>query len=108
MSAFTAMAAREELIRAALRVVAAAYADDQVWAGANAEHADELLALAARDLVRTIDADPEGERPVGWGEVPSAAVVSTCCDGTGMDDMTPLPCQNPQCPVLATTQKAQI
>lgn len=81
MSTFTAALAREELIRAALRVVAAAYADDQMWAAANAEHADELLALAARDLTRTIDGLPEGERPIGWGEVPSAAVVSTCCDG---------------------------
>lgn len=40
-------------------------------AGAAQEHADELVALAARDLVRAVEALPEGERPIGWAEVSS-------------------------------------
>jgi hypothetical protein len=35
---------------------------------AAAEHADEQLALAARDLVRAVERLPEGKRPVGWDE----------------------------------------
>ncbi|MEV6638444.1 hypothetical protein AB0M54_47815 [Actinoplanes sp. NPDC051470] len=35
---------------------------------AHVEYSDELLALAARDLVRSIDALPPSERPIGWDD----------------------------------------
>lgn len=59
---------------AALRAVAAHHyaADNDPHADAYAEYAGERLALAARDLVRAVDALPEGKRPVGWDmEVPA-------------------------------------
>lgn len=35
-------------------------------ADASAEHADERVALAARELVRAVDALPKSDRPIGW------------------------------------------
>lgn len=46
---------------------------DNPWAAAGQEHADEQVALAARDLVRAVDALPEDERPVGWDTAAVAA-----------------------------------
>lgn len=80
MSAATVLAAHDQLIRAAIQVIAAKYAEEGPWADASSAFADELLAYAARDLTRAIDARPEADRPSGWGEVPSAAVVSICND----------------------------
>lgn len=60
--------ARDELIRAALRVIAADhYADDAApHADAESEYAGERLALAARALVQAADALPADQQPVGW------------------------------------------
>lgn len=56
------------LEKAALRSIAAdRYAvEEDPHSGAESEYADELLALAARDLVRAVEALPEGQRPIGW------------------------------------------
>ena len=40
--------------------------DSDPHADASAEHADEGLALAARELVLAVDALPPNERPIGW------------------------------------------
>jgi hypothetical protein len=94
-----ATAAKERLIRAALRVLAAEHQPDEYpWADAEAEHADEVLALAARDLARATDNLPEGERPIGW-DAPKPVVTSDCCVGTGFADYAAVPCPNPKCPV---------
>lgn len=47
--------ARRRFVAAAIRCVAAGYADEHAWADADSEHADELLCIAARDLAeRTV------------------------------------------------------
>lgn len=60
----------DALIRASLRVIAADhYANDaDPHADAESEYAGELLALAARNLVRAVDALPEDQQPIGWAE----------------------------------------
>jgi len=52
----------------ALRAIAAdRYArDEDPHADAESEDADEQLALAARDLVRAVEALPADARPIGW------------------------------------------
>jgi hypothetical protein len=66
MSAAAVIAARENLIRQVLRLLSGereephAHYDDEI------DHAEELIALAARDLAEVTDALPEGKRPVGW------------------------------------------
>lgn len=79
-------AAHNAVVRAALRCVAAEfYADDaNPHADAEAEHAGELLALAARELVRAVDALPESEQPIGWQEQPEMRLAPT-------DDAADLP-----------------
>lgn len=59
--------ARSRVIRAALRVLESdleevphAHSDDE------AAYANELLALASRDLVEVVNAGPPRDRPVGW------------------------------------------
>lgn len=54
--------------KAALHSIAAHhyYADEDPHSDAAAEHADEQLALAARDLVRAVEALPGHQRPIGW------------------------------------------
>ncbi len=42
------------------------YRDEDPHANAEIEYSGELQALAARDLVRAIEALPESKRPVGW------------------------------------------
>lgn len=68
MSTFEADRAQHRVEAAVLRSIAANYyfRDEDPHSGAEAEYAGEQLALAARDLVRAVDALPEGERPVGW------------------------------------------
>lgn len=57
--------ARRKLLKAALRVLYAHVQDeDWAYADAEAELADEQLALAARDLVRAVEAS--NRKPVGW------------------------------------------
>lgn len=43
-------AARRRFVAAAIRCLAARYADEHAWADADSEYADELLCIAARDL----------------------------------------------------------
>lgn len=87
-------AARRALLGAALRsVYSSDYADEGPHADAQAEHDDDRLALAARDLVRAVDALPADEQPVGWRP------TSTCCNGTGFADYAAVPCPDPKCPV---------
>lgn len=65
---YAQVAARNDLLRAALRCIAADYfADDaDPHADAESEYAGERLALAARELVAAVDALPEGDQPIGW------------------------------------------
>lgn len=65
---FEVNAALHNVRQAALNsIIANDYADpSDPHADASAEHADEGLALAARELVRAVEALPENERPVGW------------------------------------------
>ncbi len=65
MRAFEAQAAVEA---AALHSIAAHHyaRESDPHADAADEYASEQLALAARDLVRAVEALPENERPVGW------------------------------------------
>lgn len=67
MRVFEAQAAVEA---AALRSIAAHHyaRDTDPHADAEDEYAGEQLALAARDLVRAVEAAPESERPVGWND----------------------------------------
>lgn len=58
--------ARQKLLRAALRVLSAEHAEETADAAAEAEHAVEQLALAARDLTRATDALPNDKQPAGW------------------------------------------
>jgi hypothetical protein len=56
------------VLTAAINSVAAERADEtNAYYAAHIEYTDGLLALAARDLVRSIDALPPSERPIGWG-----------------------------------------
>jgi hypothetical protein len=60
--------ARARVEHAALAAVTAdRYADENdAHADAHADYAGDLLALAARDLTRAVNAMPAGDRPVGW------------------------------------------
>lgn len=60
--------AQERVEAAVLRSITARHYADPAhqFADAESEYADEQLALAARELVRAIDALPEGKRPIGW------------------------------------------
>ena len=61
-------AARVELERTALRSITAQhyYSDNNPHVDAESTYAGELLALAARNLVRVIEALPADARPIGW------------------------------------------
>lgn len=63
--------AQQKLEAAALRSIAAShyYRDENPHADAEDEYASEQLALAARDLVRAVEALPEDKRPIGWDRV---------------------------------------
>jgi hypothetical protein len=66
--------AQEMVEAAALRSISAhhyARAGDP-HADAESEYADEMLALAARELVHAVEALPEGKRPIGWDVEASA------------------------------------
>lgn len=68
MDTFTVDRLTRLVERAALRSVAAHhyYEDEDPHSDAAAEHADEQLALAARELVRAVEALPADQRPIGW------------------------------------------
>lgn len=64
-----AVNAHENVMRAALRVLSAERGrEDDPHFAAELDYAEELLALAARELTRATDALPEDEQPVGWRE----------------------------------------
>lgn len=66
--------AREELLRAALRVLAAERSEPHAHSDDEIAYAEELLALAARDLVRAVDWLPANRRPAQWKRRPVCAV----------------------------------
>lgn len=59
-------AARETVIYATLRFLSAERSDTHADSDAEFEHADEQLALAARELAEATDQLPADEQPVGW------------------------------------------
>jgi hypothetical protein len=62
-----AVAARERVIRAVLRVLESEHEErPHAHSAAEAEYAVEQLALAARKLVEAVDALPPDEQPIGW------------------------------------------
>lgn len=59
--------AREQVIRAVLRVLASEHEESpHAYSAAEAELAADELALAARDLAEAVDGLPRDEQPVGW------------------------------------------
>jgi hypothetical protein len=56
------------LIEAVQRYLRAMDAEPHASADAEAEYAGEMVALAARDLVRQVDESPSDQRPVGWNK----------------------------------------
>jgi hypothetical protein len=58
--------AKDRLLRASLRCLSAQFAEESADAAADAEYADDELALAARDLTAATEALPVGHRPAGW------------------------------------------
>jgi hypothetical protein len=67
--------AREELLRAAVRVLAAERSEPHAHSDDEASYAAELLALAARDLVEAVDRLPASRRPDRWKR---RLVCATC------------------------------
>ncbi|GAA0495164.1 hypothetical protein Ade02nite_19110 [Paractinoplanes deccanensis] len=67
--------AQERLETAALRSITAHHYSNPTHAhfSDEAQYADEQLALAARDLVRAVEALPAERRPVGWDAEEAAA-----------------------------------
>src|SRR5690348_12711959 len=72
--------ARHRLIHASLRALAADYADPPPWADAEAESADDDLAIAARDLTAVVDALPADQQPIGWQPTTPAPVRDLLAD----------------------------
>lgn len=63
--------ARRTVLTGALRLMVSELSDTPYAHAADEEqYAQELLALAARELVRATDALPEGQQPVGWTNRP--------------------------------------
>ena len=57
----------QAVVTAAVNYLSAERADESnAYYGAHTEWSGELLALSARDLVRSVDALPPRERPIGW------------------------------------------
>lgn len=61
--------ARQEVLRAALDVLAAEHhlADDSASV-TRLQDAEDAMAIAARDLTNAIDELPPRQRPKGWGD----------------------------------------
>ena len=67
-----ASTARQQVESAALRSIHASHYYRDENPHVDAEHAAGQVALAARDLVRAVEALPVEKRPAGWGaEVPA-------------------------------------
>lgn len=71
MNIFTAARKVGDVESAALQSIHAQhyFRDEDPHADAAAEHAMEQLCLAARELVRAVDAMPECDQPIGWDRV---------------------------------------
>lgn len=82
----------ENVIRAALRVIGSTHyqrADDP-HADAEAQYAEEQLALAARALVQAVDRKEANEQPIGWNPTtaPAEPQEATCAAGLlPLDDL---------------------
>lgn len=58
--------ARERVLSAALRRLSAERGDEsKAYYAAEIEYADEMLALAARDLVKAVEESTDS-KPIGW------------------------------------------
>jgi hypothetical protein len=67
-----------QLVSGVLRLIHAThYADESSphW-DAEREYSAEQVALAARELVRAVDALPEDQRPIGWDTAQPAAATT--------------------------------
>lgn len=77
-------AEQTRLINAVLRTIQADHysREDDPHFDAEREHAAELLALAARELVRAVDGMPADEQPIGWS-APKLVLPEWCgqCEG---------------------------
>jgi hypothetical protein len=58
--------AKDRMLRAALRCLSAQFGPETADTAADAEYADDELALAARDLTAATEALPSDHRPAGW------------------------------------------
>lgn len=68
MSLYQSPPQAHQLVSAVLRLVHSTHYADEAsphWA-AEVEYSAEQVALAARALVRAVDALPEDQRPIGW------------------------------------------
>lgn len=68
MSGLSVTAAQERVIRQALRVLSAEREDSHAHHHDDLALAGEQLALAARDLVRAVDALPGDDQPASWDD----------------------------------------
>ena len=66
MSHAQVIAARENLIRQVIRLLSGERSEPHAYSAAEVEYAQELVALAARDLAEATDGLPQKDRPVGW------------------------------------------
>ena len=69
--------ARDRLLAAALRCLTAERAAEWAHKADEIEHADEQLAIAARDLATATDALPADRQPVGWRQLPPESAVAS-------------------------------
>jgi len=59
-------AARNTLIEALDRFKASFESEEHAWAAAEQEYSEELVSLAARDLVMAVNRLHKDDQPVGW------------------------------------------
>lgn len=79
--------AYELLVEAAARLRTAWNAEPHGDADAEVEHAEELVAHAARVLVRYVELLPRSDRPVGWNAKPEEGLIPV---RLGADDLEAL------------------
>ncbi len=95
--ACTEISARENLLRTALRVMTAERDDPHADHDDEVRYAGEQLALAARELVRAVDAMPEDDQPVGWDDT-----CSVCDERIPVGQLFVTPGGNSMCIPCAT------
>lgn len=80
------IAAREETLRAALRVLQAERGrEDDPHYGDSLDLAEENLATAARDLTAATEAMPRSDRPIGWNDKPRAGRLDVSLSRDDLD-----------------------